>query len=97
MKNPTGLSKEDGQLPEATAEIAQAGYKKGPVRMEGDRDGKRQKVDVGGRAARGEVPISREYLRGLRDNAKTKESKKMIDSILAEADRVVPIPDTTDA
>jgi hypothetical protein len=97
MKNPTGLSKEDGQLPEATAEIAQAGYKEGSVRMEGDRDGKRQKVDVGGKAARGEVPVSREYLRGLKDNAKTKEGKKIIDNILAEADRVVPFPDTTDA
>lgn len=96
MKNPAGLSQDDGQLPEATAEIAQAGYKEGSVRMEGDRDGKRQKVDVGGKAARGEAPVSREYLRGLKDNAKTKEGKKIIDSILAEADRVVPVPDTID-
>src|SRR5690606_17030083 len=96
MKNPAGLSQVDGQLPEATAEIAQAGYKEGSVKMEGVRDGKPQKVDVGGRAASGEFPVSRDYLRGLKDNARSKETKKVIDSILAEADRIVPVPDGTD-
>ena len=39
MRNPKGLSKSAGKLPHASAEIAQAGYKKGEVTLAGVRDG----------------------------------------------------------
>lgn len=93
MRNQKGLNKEEGKLPHAAAEVAQAGYKKGTVKLEGVRNGRADKVETGGKAARGTPTVSRDYVRGMRETATTKETKRVLDSILGEMDRVAPQPD----
>jgi len=90
MKNPRGLNKSDGKLPHATAEIAAAGYKRGEVTLEGVREGRRDAVRTGRAAARGRIDETRDYVRGLKDLAKTKEGQRITTAILDEIDRIAP-------
>lgn len=92
MKNPRGLNKEDGKLPHATTEIAAAGYKRGDVTLEGMRNGRRDAVKTGSAAARGQVGELREYVRGMKDIANTKEAQRVTAAILEEIDRIAPLP-----
>jgi len=92
MKNPRGLSTEKGKLPHATTEIAAAGYKKGEVTFEGHRQGRRDVVKTGNAAAQGTVNELRDYVRGLKDMAKTKEGQRVTSAIIAEIDRIAPPP-----
>lgn len=98
MKNPSGLSQEDGGLPHATVVMAQAGYKDGEVIMTGIRDGRRRTIRTGKRAARGRVEGLRDFVRGLSSNVKTAEGKNIVRTILDEVDRVaeLPAPPTTE-
>ena len=92
MKNPQGLNKTEGLLPHATMEIAAAGYKKGPVTFEGRRGNKKDVINTGNTAVRGSIAQMRDYVRGMKDIAKTKEAKKITAAILDEIDRIVPPP-----
>lgn len=94
MRNGRGLNKEEGKLPHAAAEIAQAGYKKGTVAFEGIRNGRIDKTETGGKAARGMPNALRDFVRGMRANAKAKETQKALNSILGEMDRIAPPPET---
>ncbi len=94
MKNPLGLNKSDGKLPHAATEIAAAGYKRGEVTFEGVRNGKRDIVKTGGAAARGRISEVRDYVRGMKDLAKTKEGQRVTTAILDEIDRIAPPPGT---
>ncbi len=94
MKNPQGLSKGAGKLPHATAEIASSGYKKGDLIFEGVRNRKRARVKTGKNAARGEIKVVKDYVRGLKDNAKSKEAKNVTLKILEEIERISPAPET---
>ncbi|MGA8151806.1 MAG: hypothetical protein WB952_12710 [Terriglobales bacterium] len=94
MRNPRGLSKSDENLPFATAAMAQAGYKEGDVVMSGIRDGKRTTLRTGTRAARGRIEGLKDFVRGMATNAKSKEARSAIASILEEVDRIVENPES---
>jgi hypothetical protein len=94
MKNPSGLSTEESNLPFATAAMAQAGYKEGDVLLVGVRQGKRVTVRSGHRAARGRIEGLKDFMRGIASTAKTLEARTAVKKILEEVDRIVesPIP-----
>lgn len=96
MRNSKGLNREQGKLPHSSVEIAQAGYKKGTVSMEGIRDGKRDRAETGSKAARGDANALRDYVRGMKDNARAKETKNALKSILVEMDRISPPPEAVE-
>ncbi len=93
MRSGKGLSKEPGRIPHAATEIAQAGYKDGQIRLEGYLDGKHKVVETGEKAVRGSIDSVRDYVRGVKAMAKTKEGKTIIADIIREIDRIVPAPD----
>lgn len=92
MKNPRGLSQEPGQLPHASVEIAQAGYKRGTVKMEGVRNGKKEKVETGLKAARGRLDILRDFVRSIREAAGSAGARQVVESLVNEIDRISSPP-----
>ena len=92
LKNGSGLSQTEGQLPHAIASLAQDGYKKGEVVMNGVKDGKRRRVKTGRHAARGQVERVRDFIRGQTTIAKTQEARAALGAVLEEIDRVHPVP-----
>lgn len=92
LKNGSGLSQTVGQLPHAIASLAQDGYKKGEVVMNGVKDGKRRRVKTGRHAARGQVERVRDFIRGQTTIAKTQEARAALGAVLEEIDRVHPVP-----
>ena len=90
MKNPNGLSQKELTLPHAAAAMAEDGYKKGDVILEGIRDGKKETIKTGMRPARGRVDGVKDFVRGLATSAKTKEGKIITEAILKEIDRIAP-------
>ena len=96
MKNPNGLSKNPEALPYASAALAEQGYKKGEVQIEGLRDGAQETVKSGTSAARGTVQQLRDFVRGLHANSKTKEAAKALTAIVEEIDKIHPLEITDD-
>lgn len=90
MRNPRGLSKSEDARPFASAVMAQQGYKAKEVTLEGYRDGRFEKVTTGNQAARGRINELREFVRGLKANATTKEGARVLDAISREIERVAP-------
>lgn len=90
MKNPSGISKKEDARPFASVALADQGYKKGDVLIEGNRDGTHEKVLSGDLAARGAIPRLKDFIRGLGANARTKETQRVIAAITAEIDRIHP-------
>ncbi len=94
MRNPSGLNQEEQTLPHAAAAMAEDGYKKGEVLMEGVRDGRKEVVKTGTRPARGKVDGIKDFVRGQASTARTQEGKIITDAILKEIDRVSDDPGT---
>lgn len=94
MKNPNGMSKAENARPFASAVLAEQGYKKGEVVIEGLRNDSFEQASSGSTAARGNVRGLREFVRGMHANAKTKEAQKALSAIAAEIDRIHPAPDS---
>jgi hypothetical protein len=92
MRNPRGLSQSEENLPAATAAMAQAGYKEGDVVMSGYRDGRFTTVRTGNRAARGRIDGLKDFIRGIGTNARAKETRNVVSSILEEVDRIAETP-----
>jgi len=92
MRNPRGLSQSEGNLPAATVAMAQAGYKEGDVVMSGYRGGRFTTVRTGNRAARGRIDGLKDFIRGIGSNARTKETRLVVRSILDEVDRIAETP-----
>jgi hypothetical protein len=90
MKNPNGLSKSEEARPFATAVLAQQGYKKGDVQLEGYRNEGFEKVTSGSVASRGAIKSLKDFVRGLGANAKAKETRTVLQEIAKEIDRVHP-------
>ncbi len=90
MKNRAGISKSESARPFATAVLAEQGYRKGEVQFEGVRDGVFETVLSGSIAARGTINTMRDYVRGIQANAKTKEAKNILVSIISEIDKLHP-------
>lgn len=93
IKNGSGLSQAEGQLPHAIASLAQDGYKKGEVVMSGLRQGRRTRIKTGRTAARGQVERVRDFVRGQVTIAKTKEAQTALAAILEEIDNMHPAPE----
>lgn len=91
MKNPNGLSKSESARPYASAALAEQGYKDGEVEFEGVRAGEHDTVRSGADAARGRVPVLRDFVRGLHANANTQEGKRALRAILDEIDKLHPL------
>lgn len=93
MKNPNGMSKSENARPYASAVLAEQGYKKGEVQIEGVRNDSFEQASSGSTAARGNVRGLRDFVRGMHANAKSKEAQKALSAIAAEIDRIHPVPD----
>lgn len=93
IKNGSGLSQAEGQLPHAIASLAQDGYKKGEVFMSGIRQGRRTRLKTGRTAARGQVERVRDFVRGQVTIARTKEAQSALAAILEEIDNMHPAPE----
>lgn len=91
MKSPSGLSKSTEARPYASAVLAEQGYKKGEVTVEGVRNDTFEVAQSGNEAARGVVKGLREFVRGISVNLRTKEAKIAIAAICAEIDKVHPL------
>jgi hypothetical protein len=94
MKNPGGLNRDDAALPYASVSLAAAGYKQGDVVMEGVRNGRRDRVKTGRRAARGAVDSLRNFARGMLVSPPA-DPKKAIRAIIKEMDRIAEPPQDT--
>ena len=92
LKNGSGLSQVEGQLPHAIASLAQDGYKKGEVLMAGVKEGRRRSVKTGRNAARGQVDRVRDFVRGQVTIVKTREAQLALAAVLDEIDRMHPAP-----
>ena len=92
MKNPNGMSKAENARPFASAVLAEQGYKKGEVQIEGVRNDAFEQATSGSTAARGNVPGLRDFVRGMRANAKSNEAQTALSAITAEIDRIHPAP-----
>lgn len=95
MRNPGGLSQQEQTLPHAAAAMAEDGYKKGEVLMEGVRDGRKEIVKTGTRPARGKVEGIKDFVRGQATTARTKEGKNITEAIIKEIERVSDTPEAT--
>ena len=90
MRNSNGLSQAKGALPHAAATMADAGYRKGEVLMEGIMDGEFQVVKTGQNAVRVSVDATRgfeelrEYTRGAAATAPAKSTRLALESVIAE-------------
>lgn len=93
MKNPNGLSKAEDARPFASAALAEQGYKKGEVQLEGVRNDQFEKVRSGSTAARGSVKALKDFVRGMHANAKTKEAQKALLAVVDEIDKIHPVED----
>ena len=92
LKNGSGLSQSEGQLPHAIASLAQDGYKKGEVVMSGVKEGRQTRIKTGRNAARGQVERVRDFVRGQVTIARSKEAQSALAAILEESDRMHPAP-----
>lgn len=93
MKNPNGISKDESARPYASAVLAEQGYKKGEVQIEGLRNDTFEQASSGSTAARGNVRGLRDFIRGMHTNARSKEARNALLAISAEIDRIHPILD----
>ena len=90
MKNPNGLSKDENARPFASAALAEQGYKKGEVNLEGIRNDSFEKVSSGSTAARGSIKALKSFVRGMHANARAKETQKALLAIVEEIDKLHP-------
>lgn len=93
MYNPNGISKKETGLPFASLALAELGYKKGPVTIEGEDEDGPKKYETGKDTAKGSLIGFKNFIKGLRINARTKEGNGMLDAIEAELIRIVPTDD----
>lgn len=94
MRNPNGMSKAEDARPFASAVLAEQGYKKGEVQIEGIRNDSFEQATSGSTAVRGTVKGLRDFVRGMHANAKAKETQRALTAIAAEIDRIHPIPES---
>jgi len=93
MKNSSGLNKKEGAIPRASVEIAQAGYKRGTIRLEGYRGGRFEKIHVGAEAARGTINIPREEMKEIKKMPTSIHSVDVVIAIMEEVNNIAPPPD----
>jgi hypothetical protein len=89
MYNPNGLSKREGGLPLSSIAMAEQGYKKGPVVIEGVSDNGFEKMETGKDTAKGSLIGLKTFLHGLRVNLRTKEGNGLLEAIELELEKIV--------
>jgi hypothetical protein len=89
MYNPNGLSKKEGGLPLSSIAMAEQGYKKGPVIIEGVSDNGFEKIETGKDTAKGSLVGLKTFLRGLRVNVRTKEGNGLLEAIESELEKII--------
>mgnify|MGYP001298322854 CR=1 FL=1 len=94
MKSSQGLSKDEADWPRSSAELAQSGYKKGDVVIEGIQNGKRVREQVGRKPMTVTMSQLRDYVRGLKDGSKAKEATHKLSMVINEIDRALPPPES---
>lgn len=92
MKSISGLNKKEGAIPRASVEIAQAGYKRGTIRLEGYRSGRFEKIIVGAEAARGTINIPREEIKDIKKMPTSTHSLDVVLAIMEEVNDIAPPP-----
>lgn len=90
MKSPDGLARTENSRPLASAILAEQGYRKGDVTIEGVRNDQFEIAQSGEEATRGVVKGLRDFVRGLSSTVKSKEAKAAVAAIFAEIDRIHP-------
>jgi len=93
MFNPNGISKKEEGLPISSLALAELGYKKGSVYIEGVGKNGLEKHETGTKTAKGSLHGFKNFIKGLRANTKTKEGISMIQAIELELERIVPLDD----
>lgn len=93
MFNPNGMSKKEEGLPFSSLALAELGYKKGSVLIEGEDEEGPQRYETGKDTAKGSLVGFKNFIRGLRVNARTKEGNGILDAIESELVRIVPTDD----
>ena len=90
MKNPNGLSKSKEARPFGCAVLAEQGYKKGTVTIEGLRNKKTEPNQTRADTAQGASRGKQSYIHGINSTIKTKEAQTALNAICAEIDRISP-------
>lgn len=93
MFNPNGISKKEGGLPHSSLSLAELGYKKGSVVIQGEDENGKQSYETGKDTTKGRIVGFKDFIRGLRINTKTKEANGMLDAIEIELNNIVPLDD----
>lgn len=89
MYNPNGLSTREGGLPLSSIAMAEQGYKKGSVTIEGVGDNGFEKMETGKDTAKGSLVGLKTFLRGLRVNVRTKEGNGLLEAIETELEKII--------
>ena len=90
MKSDSGLSQEDSGSPFAAVALASDGYKKGPVLIEGIKDGKIDSFESSSNTVKGKLLGMKSFIKGIKSTATTKEGQRIISAIEQELDRICP-------
>jgi hypothetical protein len=93
MFNPNGISKKEEGLPLSSLALAELGYKKGSVFIEGIGENGFEKYETGNKTAKGSLHGFKNFIKGLGINTKTKEGTNIIAAIEQELERIVPLDD----
>ncbi len=94
MRNPFGLSQSVEGRPHAIAALAQEGYKKGHITMEGIVDGNLKTIKTGEKAAIGEVDIPKVDVDAIINSPNTSKSKRILIKIINAVNRICGNVDT---
>lgn len=90
VRNPSGVKKHKGSLARSSAAMADAGYKEGPVTLEGYKNGKRKKEIVGRNAARDSIMNGKAVLSGRNRLPKSNAATEAIKILLRAVDKLLP-------
>lgn len=88
--SPEGVSVKEGTRIDQSAAMAELGYKQGPVKIDGEKDGKPTTIDEGKTAIKGKVEQLKSFIRGLETNAKGKNYQEGLSVLKEEVERLFP-------
>lgn len=90
VRNPAGVKIGANTLARGSAAMADAGYKEGPVTLEGYKKGKKKKEIVGRNAARDSLPNGKSVLSGRYRLTKSLLSSEAVKLLLHAVDQLLP-------
>ena len=93
MKNSRGISMEESHLPSTTLQVAESGYKKGEVVIEGVIDEKEETMKTGESAVQAKIGGIRKYISGMMSMSDEEETRQALFKVLNEVDETFPPPE----